>query len=111
VEVAMENANPKATERRGLCLVCRHYAIDPPAPAVEPEGHSEREIDALCVVHRARASEGYCALCGRRAPWIRFTIDSRIGWCRPCITERLGEDAARRAEEAWADLEGIPEEE
>ena len=91
-----------------LCLVCREFEFDPPALAID-RGSGD-EGDLLCAKHRALAKEGYCVLCGRRAPALRVTLDCSIGWCRPCLVDRHGEEAARRAEADWAKYEGSGEE-
>jgi hypothetical protein len=82
--------------------MCTFFGIRPPAPAVDPEGRSGREVDRFCVVHRARAGEGSCVLCGRRLPWAVLEDSSRVGCCRPCYAERYGERGAHELEEAWA---------
>jgi hypothetical protein len=90
-----------------LCLVCRVFDFDPPALALDRGSGDEGNL--LCARHRALAKEGYCVLCGRREPRMKFTIDCSIGWCRPCFVERCGENAALRAEAEWAKYEGSGE--
>ena len=77
------------------CAMCTFFGIRPPAPAVDPEGK-------FCMVHRARAGEGSCVLCGRRLPWAVLEDASRVGCCRPCYAELYGEEEAHDLEEAWA---------
>jgi len=94
-------------ETSRLCWVCRKFDFDPPALAVDRG--TELDVDLLCSRHRALAMEGYCVLCGRRAPAWTITIDCVTGWCRPCFAQRRGEEAARRAEVSWAKYEGSAE--
>jgi hypothetical protein len=90
-----------------LCLVCREFDVEIPALAID-RGTGD-EGDLLCARHRALAKEGYCVLCGRREPGMKLTIDCSIGWCRPCLVERRGEEAVLRAEAEWAKYEGSGE--
>lgn len=76
-------------ERTSLCVVCDFYEIAPVSLSVDPACRSSRDVDALCSVHRARATEGYCVLCARRKPWVSPWPESRIGSCEPCFRERF----------------------
>lgn len=77
-------------ERTSICLACAYYGLDPADLAVDPACRSEDEADALCALHRARMTEGYCVLCARRAPWASPWPRSRIGCCRVCFDEIYG---------------------
>jgi hypothetical protein len=70
-------------------------------PAVDSAGISRDEADSLCVTHRARLTEGYCVLCGRREAWLVLHDESDIGACRPCYAGRFGEPAAQAVEATW----------
>mgnify|MGYP001593714353 FL=1 len=61
------------------CLACDHYGCEPRELAVDLDGRSEDEADALCAVHRGRLTEGACVLCGRRLPWAMPHESSDIG--------------------------------
>jgi hypothetical protein len=89
---------------RGLfawCMACEQYEVEPRELAVDVNGSSKDEADALCVPHRARLTEGSCVFCGRREPWVMLHESSDIGACRPCYVARFGEEAAREIELAW----------
>lgn len=104
---------PAAPRRRppfSVCLACQEYEVHPQELAVDTEGTSPREVDALCGPHRARVTEGACALCGNRWPWVRLHARSEVGACRPCVVARLGEEAALEIEARWAALERAREE-
>jgi hypothetical protein len=50
-------------ERTSLCAACTYYGMDPVSLSVDPACRSNDEADRLCVLHRARMTEGYCVLC------------------------------------------------
>ena len=83
------------------CEACRLFRIDPPAVAGDPTGDSRAEADSLCMVHRARAGEGSCVLCGRRLPWKYLLEGMGFAPCRSCFVEFFGERGARDLEEIW----------
>ncbi len=87
------------------CLACDHYGCEPRELAVDLDGLSMDEADALCAVHRGRLTEGACVLCGCRLPWVMLHESSDIGACRPCFAGRFGEEAACDVEVAWRSLE------
>jgi len=89
-------------ERTSICAACVAYAQEPVSLSVDPACRSAREADRLCTVHRARATEGYCVLCGRREPWASPWSGSRIGACESCFGEVFGTDHARAVEGAFA---------
>lgn len=100
----MRGGKPSGREPRSggrACAMCTFFGIRPPAVAVDPEGRSGREVDGFCMVHRARATEGICILCGRRLPWAIMGDPLSPGCCRPCYVERFGEEEARDLEEVW----------
>ncbi len=70
--------------RTSICVACDAYGSTQAELAVDPACRSEDEADALCRVHRARMTEGYCVLCARRAPWTSPWPGSRIGACEAC---------------------------
>ena len=47
-------------ERTSMCVACDYYGSVPASLAVDPACQSDDEADALCMVHRARMTEG-CA--------------------------------------------------
>jgi hypothetical protein len=81
-------------ERTSICVACESYDVRPVSLAVDPACQSTREADALCAVHRARCTEGYCVLCGRREPWASRWPESAIGVCRPCYRATFGDAQA-----------------
>lgn len=88
-------------ERTSICVACTYYGLVPAALAVDPACQSKDEADALCVLHRARATEGFCVLCGRREPWSSPWPKSDIGACELCYRVTFGND---RGEVAAAEL-------
>ncbi|MBV8878882.1 MAG: hypothetical protein JO332_02850 [Planctomycetaceae bacterium] len=88
-------------ERTSICVACEYYGTSPISLSVDPACQSTDEVDALCAVHRARATEGYCVLCGRREPWTSPWPTSRIGSCEPCFRVLFGGD---RGDAAAAEL-------
>jgi hypothetical protein len=92
-------------ESGGNCLACSHFGQSPAMPAVDLTGRSKDEADSLCVMHRARLTEGYCVLCGRREAWVVLHETSDIGSCRPCYAGRFGEPAAQQVEAVWSALD------
>ena len=79
-------------ERTSMCVACDYYRTAPASLAVDPACTSADEADALCVLHRARMTEGFCVLCGRREPWVSPWPNSDIGACELCFRV-LFEDA------------------
>ncbi len=77
-------------ERTSLCVACAYYGVDPVSLSVDPACRSKAEADRLCAVHRARCTEGYCVLCGRREPWVSPWPESAIGACQPCYRLLFG---------------------
>lgn len=77
-------------EHPSLCVACLHYRLEPASPSVDPRGRSKDEADALCQVHRARCTEGFCVLCGRRIPWASPWPHSDIGACELCYRVVFG---------------------
>jgi hypothetical protein len=86
-------------ERTSICAACNVYGIVPASLAVDPACQSKDEVDRLCGLHRARATEGLCVLCGRREPWASPWPKSDIGACELCFRVRFGSqmgDAAQK---------------
>lgn len=90
----------RSSKRRGrvgswtcFCVACEYFHLDPESRRVDQVGNSSDEADALCVVHRARMTEGMCVLCGRRLPWVSPWINSSIGCCETCFRALYGNDA------------------
>jgi len=77
-------------ERTSICVACDYYGLVSPSLAVDPACQSKDEADALCMVHRARTTEGYCVLCGHRAPWVSPWEKSDIGACERCFRVAFG---------------------
>ena len=88
-------------ERTSICVACAYYGLMPASLAVDPACQSKDEVDALCVQHRARATEGYCVLCGRREPWVSPWPKSDIGACELCYSVLFG---SAQAEAVAAEL-------
>lgn len=88
-------------ERTSLCVACVYYGVKPPSLAVDPACQSKDEADALCVLHRARMTEGLCVLCGRRTPWASPFPKSDIGCCELCYMVVFGLEAAEALQESW----------
>ncbi len=80
-------------ERTSLCVACEYYGVAV-SLSVDPACCSTNEADALCAPHRAKVTEGYCVLCGRRAPWISPWPESRIGCCEACYGIVFGKEQA-----------------
>lgn len=76
--------------RTSICVACEYYGMGPVELAVDPACRSCDEADALCVAHRARMTEGYCVLCGRREAWRSPWPESRIGACERCYRSMFG---------------------
>lgn len=89
----------------GACMACAHSGLSPVMPAVDRDGTSNDEADALCARHRSFLTEGFCVVCGRREAWVVLHETSDIGGCRPCFVVCFGEDAARGVEAAWRSLD------
>ena len=81
-------------ERTSFCAACVSYELFPVDLAVDPACQSRDEADRLCRVHRARMTEGYCVLCGRREPWVSPWENSGIGACELCTRVRVGSENA-----------------
>ena len=96
---------PRQRELFPLCWVCHRLKVAPVLSSVEANGDSGDEMDELCVVHRARATEGYCVRCARRTPWLPLDDAQEIGLCRSCAVEVLGEERTRSLELAGRVLE------
>jgi hypothetical protein len=77
-------------ERTSICVACEYFGVRPVQLSVDPACQSSDEMDALCVVHRARATEGLCTLCGRREPWMSPWPASDIGACERCYRDTFG---------------------
>ncbi len=86
------------------CTMCKMWDGPELRPAVDQEGTSPLEVDGLCVVHRARATEGACILCGRGRPWVLMRPGSRVGVCKPCYVEQEGKEQAEDLERYWKAL-------
>lgn len=97
----MQHPHRQAT----ACFACTHFGLRPVMPAVDHTGRSDDEADSLCSTHRARTTEGYCVLCGRREAWLVLHDESDIGACRPCYAARFGEAAAQAVEATWERLD------
>ena len=94
-QTVMENKFEEPHPDQGsACSICRFWATPCPGRVWNPEGPHSLELQGLCMVHRARASEGTCILCGRRLPWMLMSAWSRLGFCRPCYLVRAGEKEA-----------------
>lgn len=87
-------------ERTSICVACAYYELVPASLAVDPACRSKDEADALCVLHRARATEGFCVLCGRREPWVSPWPKSDIGACELCYRVTFGSVMGDAAQEA-----------
>jgi len=81
-------------ERTSVCVACVYYGVKPPFLSVDPACRSSNEADALCMPHRAKMTEGYCVLCGRREPWVSPWPSSDIGCCEPCFSDLFGKGHA-----------------
>jgi hypothetical protein len=102
----MGNGHPKRyRDAFSSCRVCGYWSGSGVELAVDADGMSPREVDGLCTLHRARATEGACVLCGRRWPWLMLKSGGRVGVCRPCFVGQEGEEAAQEKEVYWAQLE------
>lgn len=77
-------------ERTSVCVACVYYGSTPPSLSVDPACQSTDEADSLCMPHRARMTEGYCVLCGRREPWVSPWPNSDIGCCELCFRVLFG---------------------
>jgi hypothetical protein len=95
-------------ERTSVCVACEAYGIWPPALSVDPACRSKDEADALCTVHRARATEGACVLCGRRVPWVSPWLGSDIGACELCFRVLYGPAAGDQVAQALAQHSSDP---
>lgn len=89
-------------ERTSLCVACTYYGVERISLAVDPACRSKDEADRLCVLHRARCTEGYCVLCGRREPWVSPWPHSDIGACELCYRVVFGSEQGDWAAEELA---------
>ena len=79
------------------CAACPHIGVPPLRPAVaRPED--------LCMVHRARATQGACVICGRRLPWMEIQRGIGIGSYRASHGATWREEEVIRLEESWKRL-------
>jgi hypothetical protein len=95
-------------ERTAICVACAYFGVMPPSLAIDPTCRSNDEADTLCVAHRARATEGYCVLCGHRASWMSPWPKSDIGCCELCFRVVFGAEKAKQVAqqlEWWALLD------
>ena len=92
-----------------LCPACTHLGVRPAGGAFGASGHLHKDVDHLCTVHRARATEGYCTLCGRREPWVLLYEGSSIGSCRSCFVASFGVQEAEWVETMWRAIEQAQE--
>ena len=79
-------------ERTSLCVACTYCGVELLSLSVDPACRSKDEADRLCVLHRARCTEGMCVLCGRRAPWASPWPHSDIGSCELCYRVVFGSE-------------------
>ena len=91
-------------EPGSACTMCEFWDGPVVRPAVDAAGTSPLEVDGLCVLHRARATEGACILCGRGWPWVLMRPGSQVGVCRPCYVEQEGRKGAEDLEQYWKAL-------
>jgi hypothetical protein len=77
-----------------FCVACEFFHLDPESRRVDQVGDSTDEADALCIVHRARMTEGLCVVCGHRLPWVSPWANSSIGCCELCFRVTYGSEAA-----------------
>jgi len=87
-------------ERTSICAACEAYGLVPASLAVDSACQSKDEVDQLCMLHRARATEGFCVLCGRREPWASPWPKSDIGACELCYRVTFGSVMGDAAQEA-----------
>jgi len=88
-------------DRTSICVACEYYGVLAVSLAVDPACRSRDEADALCAPHRAKMTEGYCVLCGLRAPWVSPWPNSAIGCCERCYRIIFG---GRQAEAVATEL-------
>jgi hypothetical protein len=81
-------------ERTSICVACEYYGSSRLELSVDPACQSRDEADALCATHRARMTEGFCVLCGRREPWVSPWPHSEIGACEACYRVVFGNPQA-----------------
>ncbi|HXX94889.1 MAG TPA: hypothetical protein VEN81_14775 [Planctomycetota bacterium] len=97
-------AVPRFRKPGSTCTMCLQWNAPTLLPAVDAAGTSPLEVDALCRLHRARATEGACILCGNRAPWLLMRPASGVGVCRTCFVGWEGEKSAEELERYWQTL-------
>lgn len=81
------------------CAACPAIGVPPFRPAIPQKDERISRPDDLCRVHRARATEGACVLCGSRLVWMEIHQGGGFGSCRACYATVWGEDEASRLEE------------
>jgi len=89
-------------ERTSLCVACTTDGVDPLSLSVDPACRWKDEADRMCVLHRARCTEGCCVLCGRREPWVSPWPHSDIGSCELCYRVVFGPEQGDWAAEELA---------
>lgn len=95
----MQEILPDGTRRRWpRCVVCYLFNLRPIRYSVDRSQNPTCEADTLCVIHRARATEGYCVMCARRAVWAIIFKDTETGCCRACFAKQYGTRWARQLE-------------
>lgn len=92
--VGMKGRRDRVASWGTFCVACEFFHLDPASKRVDQAGKSRDEADALCIVHRARMTEGLCVLCGRRLPWVSPWTNSSIGCCETCFRVMYGNDDA-----------------
>lgn len=97
--MGLQSDEPEANDHGKLCLVCTRFEIRPAAPAMDPSGKSQDQVDHLCRTHRIRAMRGYCVLCGMGNTWASPFADASIGCCRHCLFQHHGLNKARWIEQ------------
>jgi hypothetical protein len=100
-----DSGTPRQKELFPICWVCRRLMVVPGFSSVDATGDSGDEMDELCIVHRARATEGYCVRCARRTPWLPLDDAQEIGLCRTCAVGVLSEERTRSLEHEGRVLE------
>ena len=89
-------------DRTSLCMACTRYEVELLSLSVDPACRSKDEADRLCVIHRARCTEGMCVHCGRREPWVSPWPKSDIGACELCYRVLYGTEQGDWAAEELA---------
>lgn len=98
----MHNENTPRMRDSLVCVACNAFLMHGPGARMNRAPGSSDEADLLCMVHRARTTEGLCVLCGRRAPWASLWPRSDIGCCELCFRVTFGNEAGdQAAEQLW----------